>query len=153
MRRVPAPRPVVVSGGDPGVRIAGWLQKSRKMALIGLGCGAISGGGGEGMILYGLKTCDSCRKALKALPGAGFVDVRADGVPDGVLAAALAQFGGDLVNTRSTTWRGLDGAQRARPAGDLLRDHPALMKRPLIAAGDGFYLGWTAEVRAALGVG
>ena len=105
------------------------------------------------MVVYGLKTCDSCRKALKALPGADFVDVRGDGVPDGVLAAALAQFGADLVNTRSVTWRGLDAAQRARPAGDLLRDHPALMKRPLIAVGDGLYLGWTAELRAALGAG
>ena len=38
------------------------------------------------MKLYGLKTCDTCRKALKALPDAEFVDVRADAVPSDVLA-------------------------------------------------------------------
>ena len=32
------------------------------------------------MRLYGLKTCDTTRKALSSLPGATFCDVRADGV-------------------------------------------------------------------------
>jgi arsenate reductase len=104
------------------------------------------------MIVYGLKTCDSCRKALAALPGARLVDVRGDGLPDAVLDAALARFGDDLVNRRSATWRGLDAADRGRPAGDLLRAHPVAMKRPLIADGAALYLGWSAEIRAALGV-
>ncbi len=105
------------------------------------------------MQLYGLKSCDTCRKALKALPGAVLVDVRANGVPQAVLEAAQARFGAALVNTRSTTWRGLSEAERAEPALDLLAAHPALMKRPLIVteAGD-MHLGWTPEVRAALGV-
>jgi len=64
------------------------------------------------MKLYGLKNCDTCRKALKALPGAELVDVRADGVPEAVLQRALDRFGEALVNTRSTTWRGLDEATR-----------------------------------------
>lgn len=104
------------------------------------------------MILYGLKTCDTCRKALKSLPGATFVDVRADGVPGAILSQAEATFGAALVNTRSTTWRGLSEAERARPALDLLADHPTLMKRPLIVDGDTMHLGWTAQTRAALGV-
>ena len=104
------------------------------------------------MILYGLKTCDTCRKALKSLPGAEFVDVRADGMPAEVLATALAQFGAALVNTRSTTWRELSEAERTRAPLDLLRAHPTLMKRPLVVDGDGqMHLGWTAETRAALG--
>jgi len=105
------------------------------------------------MQLYGLKSCDTCRKALKALPGVVLVDVRADGVPQAVLEAAQARFGAALVNTRSTTWRGLSEAERDRPAPELLAAHPALMKRPLIVTGEGeMYLGWTPEVRAALGV-
>ncbi|MEM9140448.1 MAG: ArsC/Spx/MgsR family protein, partial [Pseudomonadota bacterium] len=69
--------------------------------------------------LYGLKTCDTCRKALKALDAAGrdvaFVDVRADGVPPTVLQAWVETLGVEtLVNTRSTTWRGLDEAVRAK---------------------------------------
>ncbi len=102
------------------------------------------------MILYGLKTCDTCRKALKSLPDAEFVDVRADGVPADLLKSAHDRFGDALLNTRSTTWRNLEASDRARAPLDLLRDHPTLMKRPLIDAGDGLFLGWGKDVQAAL---
>lgn len=102
------------------------------------------------MILYGLKSCDTCRAARKALKDIEFVDVRDDGVPADVLDAALARFGKALLNTRSTTWRGLDEAERARPERDLLAAHPTLMKRPLISDGDKMYLGWGKDVQAAL---
>ncbi|WP_282127297.1 ArsC/Spx/MgsR family protein [Roseobacter litoralis] len=103
------------------------------------------------MQLYGLKNCDTCRKAMKALPGAVLVDVRSDGVPDSVLARAHETFGDQLVNTRSTTWRSLDEEARGRPALTLLKEHPALMKRPLIQQGDTLYLGWSKETQGALG--
>lgn len=102
------------------------------------------------MRIYGLKNCDTCRKALKALPDAQLVDVRAEGVPDAVLDAALVQFQGALVNTRSATWRGLDEAARGMETRDLIKAHPAVMKRPLIAAGDTLFLGWTKDVEADL---
>lgn len=104
------------------------------------------------MILYGLKNCDTCRKALKALPDVEFVDVRATGVPADVLRAALGQFGAALVNTRSTTWRGLSETERARDPLDLLADHPTLMKRPLISNGGELWLTWSPQTRSALGV-
>lgn len=104
------------------------------------------------MQLFGLKTCDTCRAARKALPQAEFVDVRADGMDPAILDTALARFGDDLVNRRSTTWRGLDEAERARPAAALLADHPTLMKRPLIVDGDRMVLGWTKAAQAELGV-
>lgn len=102
------------------------------------------------MILYGLKTCDTCRKAMKALPDAAFVDVRAEGVPEDVLSAAHARFGDRLVNTRSTTWRGLTEAERAGDPLALLAAHPTLMKRPLIVDGAVMHLGWDKAVQAAL---
>ena len=103
------------------------------------------------MQLYGLKTCDSCRKAVKALLDVTFIDVRSDGVPDKVLAAALERFGSSLVNTRSTTWRGLSEAERSAAPIALLKEHPTLMKRPLILDGETMYLGWAKEVQTALG--
>lgn len=103
------------------------------------------------MILYGLPTCDTCRKARKALPDADFVDVRAEGVPRDVLSAAQDRFGDRLLNTRSTTWRGLPEAERARPMLDLIRDHPALMKRPLIVDGSRMVLGWDRAAQAEMG--
>jgi arsenate reductase len=104
------------------------------------------------MEIYGLKTCDTCRKAIKALPLARFVDVRIDGVPGDVVTRARTRFGDALVNTRSTTWRGLSEDERAQSPAALMAAHPALMKRPLIVDGDAMYLGWTKEVQTALGV-
>ena len=101
------------------------------------------------MQLYGIKTCDTCRKAAKAL-GVALHDVRADPLGDNDLARFLDAFGADLVNTRSTTWRGLSDDQRARPPLELLRDHPTLMKRPVIDKDGVLYLGWGAGVRDAL---
>ncbi len=100
--------------------------------------------------IYGLKNCDTCRKALKELPNAELRDVRADGVPEDLMAQAFAQFGEKLLNTRSTTWRGLQEAERAKPPLELIAEHPALMKRPLIKAGDALFLGWTAQAQAEI---
>lgn len=104
------------------------------------------------MQIFGLKACDTCRKAVKALPDAAFVDVRAEGVSAEILARALEVFGEKLINTRSTTWRSLDEESRKAAPLTLLAEHPALMKRPLILDGDQMYLGWDASVRAALDV-
>ncbi|WP_282119875.1 ArsC/Spx/MgsR family protein [Ruegeria atlantica] len=104
------------------------------------------------MRLYGLKNCDTCRKALKEIKNIEFVDVRAQGVPDSVLTEAFATFGEALLNTRSTTWRGLDAEQRTRPPLELLMEHPTLMKRPLIEDDGTLLLGWAAKTKASLGV-
>ena len=98
------------------------------------------------MIIYGLKNCDTCRKAMKAFPDAELCDVRVDGVAEDVLDAALVQFGSALLNTRSTTWRNLDEAARAGGPKDLISAHPALMKRPLIAVDKSLFLGWNSAV-------
>lgn len=98
--------------------------------------------------IYGLKNCDTCRKALKALPGAVLVDIRAEGMPEGLLERAYQTFGDKLLNTRSTTWRGLDEAQRTEAPLALIAQHPALMKRPLIAVDKSIFLGWAKDVEA-----
>ncbi|MDF1729033.1 MAG: arsenate reductase [Sulfitobacter sp.] len=100
------------------------------------------------LIIYGLKNCDQCRKARKALPDAQEVDVRAEGVPDVVLEDAFSQFGAQLINTRSTTWRELDPAARETAPLALLKAHPTLMKRPLIQAEDRLFLSWNSGIEA-----
>ena len=111
------------------------------------------------MQVYGLKNCDTCKKAIKALEAAGkefFVtDVRADGVPSDLLAAWVLALGSDaLVNRRSTTWRGLSDAEKAGAEGEgataLMAQHPTLMKRPVIVADGAVHVGWTKDVQAAL---
>ena len=111
------------------------------------------------MTLYGLKNCDTCKKALNALATAGrevtFVDIRGEADLAAKLPQWLAAVGAEaLVNKRSTTWRGLDDATRADAEGDaaaaLLAAHPTLIKRPVIEADNAVYVGWTAAVSAAL---
>ena len=103
------------------------------------------------MKLYGLKNCDSCKKALKALQSAGksfeFIDLRATPVTAEKLQKWLDEHGeAVLVNRKSTTWRGLDDQARQQPALTLLMANPTLIKRPVIESGDNCFVGWTAEV-------
>ena len=104
--------------------------------------------------IYGLRNCDTCRKAVRSLEAAGretrLIDVRAEPLAPGTLARFLDAFGEALVNRRSTTWRGLSDAARAMPPEALLADHPALMKRPVIDAEGQLWLGWSKDVQAAL---
>ncbi len=103
--------------------------------------------------LYGIKTCDTCRKALKALPEAAFRDIRAEPLSAAERAEFIGAFGDALINRSSTTWRGLSEAERAQSPEALLAAHPTLMKRPVIRAGDALHLGWKANVQTALGIG
>ncbi|MEL7154684.1 MAG: ArsC/Spx/MgsR family protein, partial [Pseudomonadota bacterium] len=103
--------------------------------------------------------CDTCKKAIKALEAAGhtvtYIDVRADGVPPEVLEGWLAEHGQAVVNTRSTTWRGLDEAQRLQAESDpvtLLGLHPTLIKRPVIVNDSVVTVGWSKAVQADLGI-
>ncbi len=113
--------------------------------------------------LYGLRTCDTCRKALKALASGGvsaaFVDVRAEADLATLAPIWLQAVGVDaLVNRKSTTWRALSDDERAAAstgaeAAALLSAHPTLVKRPVIVTADGaVYVGWTHDVQAALGL-
>lgn len=105
------------------------------------------------MKLYGIKACDTCRKAIKALEAAGhdvtFIDVRNDPLTAADLTRFLVAFGDALVNTRSTTWRGMSEVERAADPIDQLSAHPTLMKRPVIEA-DALHLGWGKDVQAGL---
>ena len=109
--------------------------------------------------IYGLRNCDSCRKALGLVEAAGaahrFHDLRADGLPAGRLARWLADVGwGALLNRRSTTWRELPEAEKAgldaAAAARLLERHPTLIKRPVIEAGDVLIVGLAPPQQAAL---
>ena len=104
------------------------------------------------MRFFGLKSCDTCRKALKALGEAGYapqvIDVRADGIADADRTTIIAQFGDAAINRASTTWRGLPDAEKAADPAALLAAHPTLMKRPVIEADGAWTIGWKADVQA-----
>lgn len=117
------------------------------------------------LTVYHLKNCDTCRKAIKAMTAAGhqltLIDVRADGVPAAELTHIEKAIGWEkLLNTRSTTWRGLIEGDKAdmdaSKAVALMTEHPTLIKRPVIIRDDAkgagqISVGWTKEVQAELG--
>lgn len=102
------------------------------------------------MRIYGLRNCDSCRAARKALPDAEFVEVTDPGLAPQDLQLALDSLGNSLVNKRSTTWKQMSETDKELSVADQLAAHPKVMKRPLIIDGDTAYLGWTDDVKKAL---
>ena len=102
--------------------------------------------------ILGLRSCDTCKKALAAFKGCGknatLLDIRDEPLSGTEFSFLYDELGEGLLNTRSTTWRGLSDEQKARPATDLLVEYPALMKRPVIRLGSMLTLGWTPEVQA-----
>ena len=108
--------------------------------------------------MYGLKNCDTCRKARAWLDGENvaytFHDVRADGIDKADVARWAKAAGWETVlNRRGTTWRGLsdkdkDGVTEARAVA-LMAAHPALVKRPVFEAGSKIVVGFgTVEQKA-----
>lgn len=101
------------------------------------------------LILYGLKTCSTCRKALAALEAAGtparLHDWRRDGADAQTVSALMAAVPWqDLVNRRGTTWRGLaPSEQKLEDGADalaLMLAHPSVIKRPVLRRGDAWAL-------------
>lgn len=107
--------------------------------------------------LYGLKNCDTCKKAMKVLEEGAvdfqFIDIRKEADLQNKVPAWMSGAGVDqLLNKRSTTWRGLsaqdqDDALNGK-ALELLIANPTLIKRPVIETKDGVLVGWSKDIQA-----
>lgn len=102
--------------------------------------------------LYGINNCDTVKKARKWLEEHGidyrFHDFRADGLEEDAVQAWLDELGWpNLVNKRSTTWKGLDEETREHmdtsSALAAIMEHPTLIKRPLLDTGHERYTGFS----------
>src|SRR5690554_4491455 len=112
--------------------------------------------------VYGIPNCDTVRKARKWLDSRAihyqFHDVREQPVAAEAIEAWLLQLGLDqVINKRSTAWRQLTNQQQQVADNDaaitLLQEFPTLMKRPLLAVDDKFWVGFNeAQWQQALGV-
>ena len=107
------------------------------------------------MKVYGIKNCDTCKKALLVLTEKGFntdlIDIRDTPLSLAQITVFANKFGSMLINKRSTTWRKLSEAERTLPIEKLLVLAPTVMKRPIIDNGT-LFLGWNKEVIEALTV-
>ena len=106
--------------------------------------------------VYGIRSCDTCRKACKWLEEQGieyrWVDLREQLQTRATLRCWLDSVGAErLVNRRSITWRGLDEQQRPAPDSpdlpSLLRKHPTLIKRPVFERSGEIRAGFDEDAR------
>jgi arsenate reductase len=109
--------------------------------------------------IYGIKNCDTCRKARKWLSAQNikhkFHDFRADGLDEKTLSAWIDAVSWEtLLNRRGTTWRNLSEAAREgltpASAASLMLENPTLIKRPVFEVGGACLVGFSAVEQAAL---
>lgn len=104
--------------------------------------------------LYGIRNCDTCKKARTWLETRGiafrFHDFREDGLDRSVLEEMEHALGWELLlNRRSTTWRQLSDADRQdltrEKSLQLMLRFPTLIKRPVLIANNKILAGFTPE--------
>jgi arsenate reductase len=109
--------------------------------------------------VYGIKNCDTVKKARKWLEANGsdytFVDVREDGVDKAEVKRWLDLAGLDVVvNKRSTSWKQLSDEQKEglseQTALGLLLANPTLIKRPVLTIDDSVFVGFKADQYQAI---
>jgi arsenate reductase len=91
--------------------------------------------------VYGIESCDSCRRAVKWLEQNAqefrFHDIREDGLDIQTLERWSKRIGWEkLLNTRSLTWRKIPDVDRSgmnqSRALSMMLEHPTLVKRPVL---------------------
>ena len=104
--------------------------------------------------LYGIKNCDTIKKARRWLEENEveyrFHDVRTDGISRSEIQDWLETLDWEtLLNRRGTTWRKLPESVRDNisksSAIDIMLENPAIIKRPVLAHNNTLYLGFSTD--------
>jgi len=104
--------------------------------------------------VYGIKNCDTVKKARRWLDDHDidyrFHDFREDGLGAAAVGQWVAELGWEtVVNKRSTTWKQLDKSIQTKMDATLAQstilEHPTLVKRPLLDTGNERFVGFSAE--------
>lgn len=110
-------------------------------------------------ILYGIKNCDTVKKACHFLDAHNqpyrFHDIRADGLDESLLHTWLHAVSWEsLVNTRSKTWQQLSASDKQglneQKAVHLICQYPTLMKRPVLNTGRDIIVGFKEDIYETL---
>jgi len=104
--------------------------------------------------IYGIKNCDTMKKALRWLDKRGisydFHNYKKQGADAAVLQAAFAAHGWqNIINRRGTSWRALPDeikdTMNEKTALEQALQNPSLIRRPLLVLGGNIYLGFTED--------
>ena len=108
--------------------------------------------------VYGIKNCDTMKKAMTWLSDNGidyeFVDYKKAGVAEAGLPDWNARAGWEtLLNKRGLMWKKLSEEERTavdeQKALKLMAQYPALIKRPVLDTGSKLLVGFAPETYAA----
>ena len=106
------------------------------------------------IIMYGIKNCDTIKKARKYLEKNNipyeFKDFREDGLNPVQLRAWMKELGWEkLINKRSTTWRNLPDETKENMNETLAlvvaEDQPTIIKRPVLELSDKVLVGFSEK--------
>jgi arsenate reductase len=109
--------------------------------------------------LYGIKNCDTMKKAWTWLDAHGvayeFHDYKKQGIDRATLGGWVGRLGWEtLLNRAGTTFRKLPEADRQgldqAKAIELMLAQPSMIKRPVLAAGDRLLVGFRPDVYETL---
>jgi len=108
----------------------------------------------QAVTLYGIPNCDTIRKVRAWLADHRieyhFHDYRKQGADPELLRSMADQLGWEaMLNRRGTTWRALpepvkENIDESR-ALELMRQNPAIIKRPILARGDRLHIGFNDQ--------
>ncbi|WP_424812699.1 ArsC family reductase [Roseococcus sp. YIM B11640] len=107
--------------------------------------------------IYGIKNCDTMKKARSWLDAKGvpyaFHDYKAEGIDAATLRGWAAQVGWEkLLNRAGTTFRKLPDAARENideaKAIALMVEQPSMIKRPVLARGKKLLVGFSPDAYA-----
>jgi Spx/MgsR family transcriptional regulator len=111
--------------------------------------------------VYGIKNCNSMKKAFDLLTELGlayeFHDYKKQGIDAETVKTWLAEIGQDLVlNKKGTTWKKLSEEEQQHALAseanliETLTTHTSMIKRPIIATGTGYVVGFDEAAIQAL---
>ena len=109
--------------------------------------------------LYGIRSCDNCRKARRWLQDRDiefrFTDIRDEVLEEPLLEKWQKQLDWEpLLNKQSVTWRKIPPFDRAdlnaQNAQALILNYPTVMKRPILDNGTQILLGFDDKEYEAL---
>lgn len=104
--------------------------------------------------IYGIKNCDTMKKALRWLDDNKieyrFHDYKKEGLEESAAKAWVNQLGWEnVINKRGTTWRKLDKETRNsmdnEKAVNAIVNQSSMIKRPLLIKDDTIHLGFNAD--------
>jgi arsenate reductase (glutaredoxin) len=106
------------------------------------------------VLVFGIKNCDTMKKAMSWLAENGvaheFIDYKKAGLAEAKLPDWVARSSWEkLLNTRGLMWKKLSDEERSavdrEKALKLMAQYPSLIKRPVLDTGSQLIIGFTPE--------